>query len=199
MNFFLILLLQFNFFQNSHANLTDVTQVGSPEYIEVTLTKDQNVKFRYCNSQKKTCEPITNKTYSLNELRNQRAQETIEVVGSTLTDAAILAGAAYGGAYLITGGNIAGASISSSNVVVGFLEGIDSAFHMVGVAAGGFMGFSTGTLLIFASQNITNALNPLYQYEQTQTIQENVILDKNVPTENIRKFKQLLTEVLEKI
>lgn len=178
---------------HSFASLLDVKPKrglkAGDAYVRVTKLKNQKVKIEKCVSglEAKTCATLGRKSsYSVKELRSQRAQENREIVYSVVADVALIAGAAYAGFY----GGI---------VVINALPASTSAtithFAVIPSVIGGL---ETGAAVLIANANV---LNPVEQTRQAKTLDENVISDEDTLIDNadMSDFIERLDLVLSKI
>jgi hypothetical protein len=168
----LLLLASFN----SIASSMDVVDMNKKIFVKITKVND-DISFEKCQYRNPTkCSQIGNQPfYTLNELRNQRSEESNEVIFSALGDVALTAGVLYGGAFYLIGIGAAESGVASSMLMV-----------------------ATAGTPVLAGLSL-DALNPIEQYKQKETIEEEVILDKLVKVENISKFIKRLETVLNKI
>ncbi len=163
-------------------------KLGDP-YVRVTKLKNEKVKIEKCLSglESKTCEKLGRRSsYSIKQLRSQRAEENREIVYSAVADVGLVAGAAYAGFY---GGII---------VINAFQAVASNATYFFFVMPSMIGTLETGAALLIANVNI---LNPLEQARQAKTLNEKVINDEDVEIDNneMNDFIQRLDLVLSKI
>ena len=161
--------------------LPEKLSMGYP-YVRITQETDHKIKFEKCvyGYDSTPCTQLGRKnSYSLNELRSQRTVENFQIAGSLLADAGIVLG-------LFVGGFFAGPAISGT---IGSASALTPA--IVGATTG-----TVGSGITIAS---VDAVNPYEQTKQAQTLNDDVITDKQVLVNNIEDFIDRLDLVLSKI
>ncbi len=119
-------------------------------------------------------------SYSLDNLRQQRLIERAEVGGAIIGDIGAAAVITYGSLYALASAAI-------------FSTGLSGAVAGISVSTGTGI---TGSVILAKS---VDALNPVKQYKQSQTVSKKVILDRNFEVENIEQFIENLETVLNKV
>ncbi len=180
---------------NSFAGVLDVKPKQAlrkgDHYVRITELPKHRVRFENCRSglEDQGCDNLGNKTsYTIKELRAQRLEENLQVGLSVVGDvAAILA--------IVYGGEIAAAAIGE-----GFW-GYALAYTASGTAVGGSALMVSVAYHQLNTHNPLQALNPIEQYDQAQTLKENIIRDEDVRIErsDMNDFISRLDLVLSKI
>ena len=161
---------------NSFASVNDVVDPSKKIFVKISRIND-DISFEKCQVKNPTkCSQIGSQPfYTLSELRSQRSEESREVLYSTLGDVTLAAGSLYGGAFYIIG--------------IGAAESGGALAAVYGTTVG---------LPVIAGLSL-DAFNPIEQYKQKETLEEEVILDKLVTVKNVSKFITRLETVLSKI
>ena len=159
-------------------------------YVRVTKLANSKIKFEKCISglEEKTCENLgKKKSYSLEELRSQRAEEKREIAYSAAGDLGLVVVAALGG-------------VAVMGSVATLVESIGVASELQGIAS---MSVSLAGPQVLAGTAMINidALNPIEQNRQAKTLNEEIITDKDVVIDNteMNGFIERLDLVLSKI
>ena len=142
-------------------------------YVKVTKLNSDRVKFEKCYyGFDSTCKQIgKNKFYSISDLDNQFYLEKAQVAGAVIADLAI---------------TIVGMSVGAA---------------VIGVA-GGTLGVALGATIVPAvAMDILPSIDPVEQYQQSETIDDEVINDEEVKinTSGVQLFIDRLELVLNKI
>ncbi len=177
--------------ENSYAKGNDVFPIERKRgdlYVRVTKTLENRVKFEKCNLgyEATTCAPIGNKrSYSFDDLTDQRYIEQAQVAGSVIGDALVVLGAVY----------LTGAAAAAGSAIE-FVEGAGTI--NASLLTGTTGGLVSGGIATASLANL-DSLNPAEQYRQSEVLSENVILDKPVTVEDMNGFISRLELVLSKL
>lgn len=167
--------------KSTFASVDDV--VGNDNfYVKITESEDQTaVSFALCDKKSpQICQQIGKKKfYYKEEILAQRNYEKWHILYAVIADVGVIAASAVGGGYVV--GNIAFLITGSAPA--------GAAYALLGILGGGV----TGVILDFT----INTLNPYDQYKQLQTIESDVLNDKDVKIKTSTKtFARRLETVL---
>lgn len=169
------------------AGITDVIPKNmkrGDRYVRVTELKKDVILFESCIKgfeNQNGCSVIgRNAGYSLDELTTQRNVENAEILGSTLSAAIGVILTAGTGAWV-------GGSIGASSGYI--ISGIGTTL------VGGVVGATAGSVLVAT----VDALNPIEQTLQAQTLNSEVLYDRDVEVSDINDYISRLELVLNKI
>lgn len=185
----------------AHAELNDVHAKGYIEkhYIEVTKAADgARVGFALCergtDSTKRACFQLGRKAfYSTKALEKQHKEELRDVKWAWAADVAVIVGAVAAPALIMSG-------VAASAETLGMTAVFEFANGWVGLVPAVGMGTFIGLPAAGVTEYMLDALNPFEQGRQAETIDSDVVTDKNVVLKGgeieLLKFAKRLETVL---
>lgn len=143
-------------------------------YVRVTKTLDDKVKFESCRKglEDQTCALLGRKApYSVEELEAAKNSANWNIAITTLIDAGIVIGAAYGGIYL-------GVLVFAASGPAGIYLSI-AALEAIGLGGA-----------------VITDLNPISQYQIAKTLTNDIVSDRDVKVRNMEKFIKRFSKAL---
>lgn len=178
----LFLLATLSFSYLSQARPDDVYGTSN-YYVKVTENDSREmVRFELCHLRNlKPCEQIgSRKFYDKDKLIELRGSEKWDVLSSLIADVVVIAGLGLGGGALAC-------SLTTSGTAAATIYGT-----IAGVAGGS----SIGTIATV----VVDALNPAEQYAQLETLEKNVLNDKEINLDyDAQVFAKRLAAVLDNL
>jgi hypothetical protein len=159
-------------------------------YVRVTRLTGNPVRVRLEDCQWKledqTCEAIgPMESYKESALRKARFWQRANIAASGLGDAAVLIASFYGGVFV---GGWAAGSLGLTSGMTGMSAAGEQLMFGTGIATAiGSTGYLAAT---------KNALNPYRQYKIADTINDDVINDRNVEVSNMQEYMEYLNIIL---